>query len=158
MLKSVMERAAVSTIREKALKLFYDYEIVTRHLIMSRDLNYFGNLFGGSLLAWIDEDSALYVMDKIGYAEFVTLRMDDVVFRNPARLGDSIAIYTRIKEIGKSSITVETKAMVHEPGTDKRQEIITCTIVFVCVKDNAPYSYFESSEFRERILRMSGEE
>ena len=31
------------------------FEIVTRHLILDRDLNHFGNLFGGTLLHWLDE-------------------------------------------------------------------------------------------------------
>ncbi|HNJ04745.1 MAG TPA: hotdog domain-containing protein, partial [Leptospiraceae bacterium] len=64
------------------------FDIVTRHLVMEKDLNAFGNLFGGNMLAWIDEASALYVMEQIGFANFVTVSFDDVNFKAPARRGD----------------------------------------------------------------------
>lgn len=124
------------------------FEIVTRHIVMERDLNAFGNLFGGVMLAWLDEGSALYVMEAIGYADFVTVSMDNVSFRAPARRGDAVVIYCRTVKTGRSSITIETRAFVHEPGTGTKREVINCLITFVCLHDGRPYPYFESDEYR----------
>lgn len=132
-----------------------EYDIVTRHLVMERHLNAFGNLFGGVMLAWLDEGSALYVMDQIGYQNFVTVSMDNVTFRTPARRGDAIVLYSRILKTGRSSITVETRALVHEAGADNRREVIRCQLSFVCLRDGKPFAYFESDEYR-RHRQKSG--
>ncbi len=39
-------------------------ELATQHIVMSRDLNQHGFLFGGQMLAWIDEGCAMFVMEK----------------------------------------------------------------------------------------------
>ena len=124
------------------------FEIVTRHIVMERDLNAFGNLFGGIMLAWLDEASALYVMDKIGFADFVTVSLDNVNFRTPARRGDAVVLYSRIQKVGRSSITIQSRALVHEPVTGKKEEIIDCRITFVCLKDGKPFAYFETPAYR----------
>lgn len=124
-----------------------DFDIVTRHIVMEKDLNAFGNLFGGAILGWLDEASALYVMEKIGYANFVTVSLTDVNFKAPGRRGDAIVIYCRTLKTGKSSITVQTRALAHEPVTGDKREIITCTITFVCLENGAPFAFFESPHY-----------
>lgn len=134
-------------------KEIQDYEIVTRHLIMEKDLNYFGNLFGGAILAWLDEGTAAYVVDKIGYADFVTVSLEDVYFKSPARRGDALVIYSRILKLGRSSITVRTRAFVHLPVSGDKREIIDCKFTFVCLKENSPYAYFKSPEYQTWLFR-----
>lgn len=127
------------------------FEPVTRHLVMERDLNYFGNLFGGTMLAWVDEASAIYVMQSIGYTNFVTVALDDVEFKAPARSGASVVFYCKTENTGRSSIEVRTRAFVHTPETDAIEEIIDCRVSFVCLKDGKPYRYFESAEYKNRM-------
>jgi len=124
------------------------FSIVTRHIVMEKDLNAFGNLFGGAMLGWLDEASALYVMDQIGYADFVTVNLDDVNFKAPGKRGDAIVIYCRTMKMGKSSITVQTRALAHAPVTGVKTEIITCAITFVCLKDGKPHAYFDSPAYK----------
>jgi len=131
-----------------------EFEVVTRHIVMERDLNSFGNLFGGALLAWLDEAAGLFVMEKTGYANFVTVSFDDVIFKAPGRRGEAIGIYCRILRIGRSSISVEAKALVHEPETNEKRQIIDCRIAYVCLKDGKPTPYFES----ERYARWLGQQ
>ncbi|HMU81996.1 MAG TPA: acyl-CoA thioesterase [Leptospiraceae bacterium] len=125
------------------------FDIVTRHLVMEKDLNAFGNLFGGNMLAWIDEASALYVMEQIGFANFVTVSFDDVNFKAPARRGDQVYISCRILKTGRSSITVETIAEIHAPVTGSHEETIRCKVTFVCLTDNKPFAYFESEDYKK---------
>jgi len=126
------------------------FEIVTRRLVMSADLNAAGYLFGGRMLAWLDEGSALYVMERIGYKDIVTVSMADVSFHAPGRLGDAVVIYCRVLETGRSSITVQTRALVHEPGGARPREVITCRFVYVCLKNGKPYAYFNSRAYKKR--------
>jgi len=116
---------------------------VTRHLVMEKDLNAFGNLFGGTMLSWLDEGSALYVMERISYTNFVTVSLADVQFKAPAHRGDAIIIFCRTDSVGRSSITVRTRALVNDSVKKETREIIECRITFVCLRDGKPYAHFE---------------
>lgn len=124
------------------------YEMATRHLVMEKDLNYFGNLFGGTVLSWLDEGTAAWLIEQIGYANFVTVAMEDVYFKAPASRGDALVIYCKIESTGRSSITIKTKAWVRIPGTEEKKEIIACKFKFVCLKDGKPYSYFRTEQYK----------
>jgi|GEM_PF-581093 len=125
-----------------------DFELVTRHIVMEKDLNAFGNLFGGVMLAWLDEAAALYVMEKCGYANFVTVSLDDVNFKAPSHRGDSTLIYCRVLKTGRSSIIIQTKAYSYEPESREKYEVINCKFTFVCLKRGKPYNYFSSGAYQ----------
>ena len=133
----------------------HDFEVVTRHIVMERDLNSFGNLFGGVILAWLDEAAALFVMEKTGYGNIVTVSMDDVRFKAPGRRGDAIVISCRVVTTGRSSITVEARALVNEPEIKARRQIIDCRITYVCLEGGRPTPYFESEKYA-RWVREQG--
>ena len=122
-----------------------DFEIINRHLVVSKDLNFYGNLHGGVMLLWIDEAGYLYAVEKIGYANLVTVSLENVRFQNPARNGDAIVIQGCV---GRSSLTIQTRALVKDP--EGPREIITCDITYVCLKDGKPYSYFKSPEYLQQ--------
>jgi acyl-CoA thioesterase YciA len=119
-------------------------ELVTQHLVMPRDLNNHGNLFGGMMLAWIDESCAMFVMEKIRYSNIVTVAMDEVLFKSPGKSGDIIEIYAEVSKTGKSSIKVRCTAISKSLHRKELSEIIDCMITYVCLgEDGKPYSYFE---------------
>ncbi|MBE7410913.1 MAG: acyl-CoA thioesterase [Leptospiraceae bacterium] len=122
-------------------------DLVTQHIIMSKDLNAHGNLFGGVMLSWIDEACALYVMEKISYTNIVTVNMDDIFFKNPGRNGDIIQIYASIEKKGSSSLTVRTTAIAFNSVSKEKKEIITCKVVFVCLDENRkPFPFFQKNK------------
>lgn len=132
-----------------------NFEVVTRRLVLPRDLNGHGNLYGGSMLSWIDESSYLYAIEKIGYSNMVTVSLENVRFRAPARLGDSVILQCRIYQIKKTSITIQTKAVVHDLTKNTITEIIDCLITFVCLKDGKPFPYFTSEEFKKKSINQN---
>jgi acyl-CoA thioesterase YciA len=132
-----------------------EFELATRHVVMERDLNAFGHLFGGTMLAWLDEGAALYLMEKIGYRDFVTVRLDNVEFKSPGQRGDAIVILCRVLRTGRSSVQVVAKAVSQEASTGATREIITCGITYVCLKDDRPYPYFQSPEYHAWVARRA---
>ncbi len=125
------------------------FEAVTRHIVMQRDMNPYNHVFGGVMLAWLDEAAGLYVREAIGYADFVTVGMDEVNFIAPAHLGDHIVILCRVHHTGRSSITIQTRAVARSARAADDREIITCLLSFVCLKDEKPYAYFETEDYRQ---------
>ncbi len=127
-------------------------ELITQHHVMSKDLNAHGNLFGGIMLAWIDEAAAIYIMRKIGYTNIVTVNMDNVNFMTPGRNGDIIQIYGEIEKIGKSSIVIKTNSISLAMGSHNKRDVIQCKVTFVCLDElGRPFPYFEMNKERKII-------
>jgi len=58
------------------------------------------------VLAWIDEEAAIYVTCQLGKGNIVTKFMSEIDFVSSAKLGDIIEIGMETVKFGKSSITV----------------------------------------------------
>ncbi len=106
----------------------------TRKLVKPEDLNAGGSLFGGSLLRWIDEEAAIYVMCQLDSKNVVTKFMSEINFVSPAQTGDVVEIGLETIKFGKSSITVKCIARVKQT----HKIIITIDkIVFVQLDENS---------------------
>jgi acyl-CoA hydrolase len=73
---------------------------------MPYDLNYAGSLFGGRILEWIDEESAIYAICQLETNVLVTKHIGAVSFESPAMQGDIIEFGLKTKKVGKTSITI----------------------------------------------------
>jgi acyl-CoA thioesterase YciA len=105
----------------------------SRKLIKPEDLNAHGTLFGGSVLAWIDEEAAIYVICQLGKGNIATKFMSEIDFVSSAKLGDIIEIGMETVSFGTSSITV--KCEVRQKFT-KATIIRIDKIVFVHLDEN----------------------
>lgn len=79
----------------------------SRKLIKPEDLNAHGTLFGGTVLAWVDEEAAIYVLCQLGEGNIVTKYMSEINFVNSAKLGEVIEIGMETVKFGTTSITVK---------------------------------------------------
>ena len=105
----------------------------TRKLVKPEDLNARGSLFGGTLLSWIDEEAAIYVMCQLETKNVVTKYMSETNFIRPAHNGDIVEIGLETIAYGKTSITVKCVARIK--GSE--EIIITIdNIVFVHLDEN----------------------
>ena len=81
-------------------------EFLTRKWIKPEDLNPNGTLFGGSLLAWIDEEAAIYTILLLKSPYVVTKFMSEINFVSSARSGDIIEMGMEVLKFGRSSVTL----------------------------------------------------
>ncbi len=79
----------------------------TRKWVKPEDLNPNGTLFGGKLLAWIDEELALYSIIQLENSRIVTKHMSEINFRSSAKQGDIIEIGIDVVKFGNTSITLK---------------------------------------------------
>ena len=102
----------------------------TRKWIKPEDLNPNQTLFGGKLLQWIDEESALYAIVQLETPRCVTKYISEINFVSSAKQGDIIEIGIEATAFGRTSITLT--CIVRNMMT--RQTIITIDkLVFVGV-------------------------
>ena len=123
----------------------------TRKWVKPEDLNPNGTLFGGKLLAWIDEELALYSIIQLENSRIVTKHMSEINFRSSAKQGDIVEIGIDVVKFGNSSITL--KCEVRNIMT--RETIITIdTITMVSLGlDGKPQAHGKTAiEFiRDRL-------
>lgn len=82
----------------------------TRKWVKPQDLNPNGTLFGGLLLAWIDEEAALYAAIQLDNAKVVTKFISEINFKSSAKQGDIIEIGMQMVKLGNSSLTLKCEA------------------------------------------------
>jgi len=76
-----------------------------RVLMMPRDTNHHGTIFGGVILSYIDQAGAVGAI-RHGCPRVVTVAMDRVVFHQPVQVGDLVSFYVDIKKVGRTSVEV----------------------------------------------------
>ncbi|GGW63507.1 acyl-CoA hydrolase [Winogradskyella epiphytica] len=123
----------------------------TRKWVKPEDLNPNGTLFGGRLLAWIDEEAALYTTIQLENSKVVTKYMSEINFTSSAKQGDIVEIGIDVKKFGNSSITL--KCEVRNKMT--RETIITVdNIIMVNLGPNgkpAPHGKTKIEFVKDRL-------
>lgn len=82
----------------------------TRKWVKPEDLNPNQTLFGGQLLAWIDEEAALYTIIQLENSKIVTKYVSEINFMSSAKQGDIVEIGIEVIKFGKSSLTLKCEA------------------------------------------------
>ena len=123
----------------------------TRKWVKPEDLNPNQTLFGGRLLQWIDEETALYAIIQLENRHVVTKFMSEINFISAPKQGDIIEIGIVATHFGNSSMTM--KCEVRDKLT--RERILTIDkIVFVNLgKDGkpAPHGKTEITYVKDRL-------
>ena len=123
----------------------------TRKWVKPEDLNPNGTLFGGKLLAWIDEELALYSIIQLENTRIVTKHMSEINFRSSAKQGDIIEIGIDVVKFGFSSLTLQCEAR----NMMTRETIITIesiTMVSLSVDGKPqPHGKTEIEFIRDRL-------
>src|SRR5436189_1332136 len=111
-------------------------EPAIRVLMMPRDTNAHGTIFGGVILSYIDQAGAIEARRQ-GCSLMVTVSMDRVVFHEPVFVGDLVSFWTETTPIGKTSITIKVVVEAIR-GSDPSQRVIVteASVVYVNVGDD----------------------
>ncbi len=107
-----------------------------RVLMMPRDTNPAGTIFGGVILSFIDQAGAEEAKLH-GATRVVTVAMKEVVFHEPVFVGDLVSFYTCLVRVGRTSVTV--RVLVEAARQLNRREIARVTeaeITYVNVDEN----------------------
>ncbi len=105
----------------------------TRKWVKPEDLNAHGTLFGGRLLAWIDEEAAIYSIIQLGTNGCVTKYVSEVNFINSAKQGDIIELGIKAVHFGRTSLTLTCQV---RNKITQRVILTIDKIVFVSVDEN----------------------
>jgi acyl-CoA thioesterase YciA len=111
-------------------------EPAIRVLMMPRDTNAHGTIFGGVILSYIDQAGAIEARRQ-GLQLMVTVSMDKVVFHEPVHVGDLVSFWTETVRIGTTSITTKvTVESIRAGDPSKRVTVTEAQVVYVNVGDD----------------------
>jgi acyl-CoA thioesterase YciA len=111
------------------------HEPSIRVVMMPKDTNAHGTIFGGVILSYIDQAAAVGAK-KQGAGFIVTVAMREVVFHQPVYVGDLVSFYTRLVKIGRTSITIGVEVYSESEGTDNRVKVTEAEVTFVNLDKN----------------------
>ena len=94
---------------KQTLPMSYSRSIQTR-LILPPDTNHHQSIFGGKVLAYIDEIAAIAAM-KHAQSEVVTASFDSVDFISAAYAGDMIELEAMVTGTGRTSMEVYVRVV-----------------------------------------------
>ncbi|HVT43575.1 MAG TPA: acyl-CoA thioesterase [Thermoanaerobaculia bacterium] len=110
-------------------------EPAIRVLMMPRDTNAHGTIFGGVILSYIDQAGAIEARRQ-GCNLMVTVSMDKIVFHAPVLVGDLVTFWTETLRIGTTSITIKVLVeAVRGPRGSERVTVTEAQVVYVNVDD-----------------------
>jgi acyl-CoA thioesterase YciA len=106
-------------------------------LLLPKDTNALGTIFGGVILSHIDLASAVEAR-KSGAHRYVTKAMREVEFHAPVFLGDIVNFFTETTRIGRTSITVKVSVEAERwgAGEGERVQVTEAEVVLVAVDRN----------------------
>jgi acyl-CoA hydrolase len=138
-------------------------------LVLPPDTNHMGTIFGGTVLAYIDEIAAIAAM-KHSKNVVVTASIDTVNFLSSARVGDILILEGVVISTGRTSMEVYVKVECQNLETSERTITTTAILTMVAVNSDgipipvssvAPETEEEKSLFhsaqkrKERRLKFS---
>ncbi len=104
-------------------------------LLLPKDTNAVGTIFGGVILSHVDLASAVEAR-KTAPHRYVTAAMQEVEFHAPVFVGDIVNFYTETRRVGRTSITVgvEVEAARWSAGhKGERVKVTEAEVVLVAI-------------------------
>lgn len=107
----------------------------TTKLLQYKEINGQNRLFGGKLMAWIDEIAALTAMRHCG-GLVTTCAVDNLRFKYGAYIGEVIVLIGKVTYVGNTSMEVRVDTYVENIETGIRRAINHAYLICVHVDDN----------------------
>jgi acyl-CoA thioesterase YciA len=110
-------------------------------VMMPRDTNPMGSIFGGVILSHIDQAGAIGARREVVQAGgplpvLVTVAINRVEFKQPVLVGDVVRFLTRLVKMGRTSITMHINVEVERDG--QVLQVTEAEVVYVGVDATGP--------------------
>jgi acyl-CoA thioesterase YciA len=111
-------------------------------VMMPRDTNPFGTIFGGVILSYIDMAGSIGARREVllaggnGSAAFVTVAVNKVEFKQPVLVGDVVRFVTKLVRMGRTSVTMHIDVMAERDT--QTIHVTDAEVVYVAVDPKVP--------------------
>ncbi len=119
--------------------------------------NNHGNVHGGWIMKLVDEAGALACM-RHAQRRVVTVVVDQMMFRQPIRIGDLVNLTAEVSYVGRTSIEARVEVVAEDPVTCQCTHTNTAYCVYVALDDDGNPTHVpplipETEAHRQRMER-----
>lgn len=132
-------------------------ELITTYICKKGDIGVHDNMFGGIVLGLIDQSAAAYAAQVCDTPRVVTVKIDELIFNNPVKVGNIIKIYSNVKEFGNTSVTLYMEVRKHNVYTGEQEVVVHTNIKFVRIDEEGrpiPISERVKKRYQERLEKF----
>jgi acyl-CoA thioesterase YciA len=114
-------------------------------LLLPKDTNGVGTIFGGVILSQVDLASAVEAR-RHGAHRWVTKAMREVEFHAPVFVGDVVSFFTETTRIGRTSVTVKVRVEAERwsGGSGERVKVTEAEVVLVATNQDGRPTVIDS--------------
>ena len=136
-------------------------EMTTARLMMPTDANVLGNVFGGSIMKYMDEIAAIVAWRHAG-TNVVTASIDRMNFYAPVFVGNLLLLKAAVNYVGTTSMEIGVRIEAVDPSTRKGTHTGSCYLTYVGLNSKGrptpvppliPVTTEEKRRFREGLAR-----
>jgi acyl-CoA hydrolase len=109
-------------------------EVTTARLMMPTDANVLGNVFGGSIMKYMDEAAAIVAWRHAG-RNVVTASIDRMNFFAPVYVGNLLILKARVNYVGTTSMEIGVRIEAQDPSTRKGVHAGSCYLTYVALDE-----------------------
>ena len=128
-------------------------QLVTKKIVMAKDIGIHGNLFGGTLMAWLDEAAAAFATEYCYTPNMVTVRVGELIFKKPLKAGQHVRIYAEVIELGHTSISLKLEATKYNLYSGEETVVCSTEMRFVRIDDDGTPTAIGETVRRKHELR-----
>ena len=108
-------------------------EPAIRLVMMPRDTNGQGTIFGGVILSLIDQAAYVEAMRQ-AHHRYVTVAFREVEFHQPVFVGDVLSLYAETIRAGRTSLTIDVRvAASRRDAPDQVVKVTRAEVIMVAV-------------------------
>ena len=107
----------------------------TQRIMMPMDANPSGNVYGGSILKYIDEVATIAAF-RHTRTNVVTASIDRMDFLEPVRVGDLLILKAAINGTGRTSMEIGVRVEAEAPRTGRVVHAGSCYVTMVALDAN----------------------
>ena len=120
-------------------------EAAIRVVMMPRDTNADGTIFGGVILSLMDQAAYIEAMRQ-AHHRYVTVSFKEVEFHEPVYVGDVVSVYARTERFGRTSITLAVHVCARRRlDPDSVVKVTEAGVVFVAVDQDGRPTLIQST-------------
>ena len=128
-------------------------ELITTYICKKGDIGVHDNMFGGTIMSLIDDAAASYVSQICDTQRVVTLKIDELVFKKPVKIGSILKLYGEVVTFGNTSVTIYIEIRKHNVYTGAQETVTHTKIIFVRIDDEGkplPIHQYVKDRYWER--------
>ena len=107
-------------------------QLISTKICKTSDIGINNNLFGGTMLSWLDEAGGVMASQICHTPRMITLKIDEVLFKKPVKVNEHIRIYGKVLKMGHTSVTLYLEA--RRFGFSSYDEEIVCSTRTIFVR------------------------